>query len=291
MTRSNLLASLTIGCGIIAAASQAGASLVIHFDPNDLGSMYQDGNVSGGTVAVTATGQSIGWIESQVNGFDAQQGLSAKPTLAAGPNAASSPYVMNFNGAQNILMLDVDATNISSPTTELNTDTLSIVLVGRVDSAGSGINHFINFDFDDAGGPQDLVSIEYDHTTGNLTGRASGGSVSTAISTDAYFVAELIWDSSNGISFSVNGVSAGTDTSDALVGADFDRFRLGDLANAGGTGTLLGDIGDVYIFDDATTDNTALVGQLMSDYQVVPEPGSLALLALGGLCAMRRRRH
>ncbi|MFI4859865.1 MAG: PEP-CTERM sorting domain-containing protein [Phycisphaerales bacterium JB063] len=286
MTRQHLLASLSIGIGVIAVSPQAGASLVVHLDPNDLGSVFQDGGVSGGTVAVNAAGQPIGWIESQVNGFDAQQGLDAKPTLAEGPDAAGSPYVMNFNGSQNLLMLDVNATNISSPTTELDTDTMSIVLVGRVGSGGDGVDHFINFNYNTS----DLVSIEYDHATGNLIGRASGGSVSTAVGTDAYFVAELVWDSGNGLSFSVNGVSAGTDTSNALAAANFSRFRIGDLASAGGTGTLLGDIGDVYIFNDATTDNTALVSQLMSDYNVVPEPGSLALLALGGLCAMRRRR-
>lgn len=251
--------------GFLGTASDSHATLVMHFNPSDTTRMFEDGNTGGGTDPIDSPfiGETIRWIESQVNGFDIQQ-AGAGPILGEGPSIAK-PYVLNFNGGtQNLLALDVNAGNILSPETELNTDTLTMVLVGRPTIGASGLSTFINFNYETAMGGPDLVSLEFDHDTSRLIGRASGGSVSTPIIEGRWFVAEFVWDSGNGISLSVDGALVGTDASMAVPGIDFDRFRLGRTASS--TGTLNGSVGDVYIFDSAAEDNTALVAQLLTDY-------------------------
>ena len=79
-----------------------------------------------------------------------------------------------------------------------------------------------------------------------------------------------------------------------------DNALLGSLSPAGGTTFTASDVGqafnaagqiywgqldELYIFDEAISETA--VGNLFTN---IPEPGSLALLALGGLVSLRRRR-
>lgn len=66
-----------------------------------------------------------------------------------------------------------------------------------------------------------------------------------------------------------------------------------DMTHVGaGTATInnsfFGQIDELYIFDEAI--DGATVDSLFTSNTVVPEPGSLALLAFGGLALIRRRR-
>lgn len=248
----------------------------MHFDPSDLSRMFEDGNTGGGTDPLDPPfiGETVRWMESQVNGFDIQQ-ATVGPILGAGPGG-SKPYVLDFNGGtQNLLALSVNAGNILSPVTELNTDTLTVVLAGRANVGPAGLSTFINFNYVAGMGGVDLVSIEYDHDAKQLIGRASGGSISATVAEGEWFVAELVWDGGNGVSLSVDGTLSGTDSSSAVAAADFDRFRLGRVAS--NSGTLNGSIGDVYIFDSATENNGALIESLIAAY-AVPEPSGLVLV-------------
>ena len=275
--------SFRFGAGLLAvslvvfnSSSTSFGGLIMHFDPSDLSRMFEDGNTGGGTDPLDPPfiGETVRWIESQVNGFDIQQ-AGAGPILGAGPGG-SKPYVLDFNGGtQNLLALSVNAGNILSPVTELNTDTLTIILAGRANADAAGLSTFINLNYVAGFGGANLVSLEYDHDANELIGRASGGSVSAAVAEGKWFVAELVWDGGNGVSLSVDGALAGTDASSAVAGIDFDRSRIGRAAS--NSGTLNGSVGDVYIFDSAAENNGALIESLVAAY-AVPEPSGLSLV-------------
>jgi hypothetical protein len=50
----------------------------MHYNPSDLSRMFENGNTTGGTDPLDSPfiGETVRWIESQVNGFDIQQGWS-----------------------------------------------------------------------------------------------------------------------------------------------------------------------------------------------------------------------
>ena len=60
------------------------------------------------------------------------------------------------------------------------------------------------------------------------------------------------------------------------------EYHVG-TTSAGGAGTI-----DVYIDDNPGNDDRTWYDGV--SYEAVPEPGSLALLGLGGLCVLQRRR-
>ena len=260
--------AIAISWGLFHATS-TNATLQMHYDPNIPSTMFENGNTTGGTDPIDPpyVDETIRWMDSTVNLFDIQQ-AGAGPTLVAGPGP-NSPYVLSFSGGtQSLLSLDSNSGNIVSPTTELNTDTMTVVLVGNAGVTGTGTGTYINFNYDVGGA--NLVSLEYDYGSGSVVGRASGGSVSKAVTPGTWFVAEMKWNSGSGVSLAVNGGSAGTSASSAVAGVDFDRFRLGRRAS--NTGTLNGLMGDVYIYDSAAEDTSSLVSQLIADYPNVAAP-------------------
>lgn len=87
----------------------------------------------------------------------------------------------------------------------------------------------------------------------------------------------------------VDGSSVGTfggfDQSDSV--ANFGDIRSNTVDLTGQTGQLV----TLRIFGDQDTDfNNTFVGLTEVEFNAVPEPGSLALLGLGGLALLRRRR-
>jgi len=67
---------------------------------------------------------------------------------------------------------------------------------------------------------------------------------------------------------------------------DFNIISIGD-SYTGTTHSMNGQIDEMYIFDEAI-DSTTVSSLFTSN--VIPEPGSLILLGLGGLTVLRRRR-
>ncbi len=258
-----LVRRMTVIIVLWACAGELPGAELMHFDPGVTASMFENGNATGGTDPIDAPyiGEVIRWMDSQVNNFDVQQATNG-PTLVAGPSA-NSPYALQFTGGQNLLSFDFNDGNIVNPTVELDIDTLTIVVAGKATIGGSGTGHFINFNYDVGGA--NLVSLEYNHATGQLVGRVSGGVVSAPVLEGRWFVAELTWNSGSGVTLGVNGATVDTDASAAVAGVDFDRFRLGSPASTS-AGSLNGFIGDVHIFNTASENNAALISQLVADY-------------------------
>jgi subtilisin-like proprotein convertase family protein len=81
-------------------------------------------------------------------------------------------------------------------------------------------------------------------------------------------------------SYMVSVYDIGTSTAPAATGADLSAFN-GEDAN--GTWSL-------FVFDDAGGDTGAFSGGWTLDIVTIPAPASAALLGLGGIAAIRRRR-
>ena len=96
------------------------------------------------------------------------------------------------------------------------------------------------------------------------------------------------WSDIGGPSMNINGNRMETVFSLASLGLSVgDTFHF-DVATTGGTG---GDPATDLLSSGSTSGNwgeSSAFGTL-NDYTVIPTPGALALLGLGGLCARRRR--
>lgn len=69
------------------------------------------------------------------------------------------------------------------------------------------------------------------------------------------------------------------------IGAQLYNSAIGDYH------AFNGDIAELQINDDASIDIAALHTSLVQNGNYIPEPGSLSLLGLGGLCMLKRRRR
>jgi hypothetical protein len=248
-------------------------------------------------------------MNDQLNSYTIQHPNG--PTIAAGPTSRAV-RALYFDETDQLLGLgatELPHHNMTIFDPVLDTDTLTIVLAGQADASGTGTDRFIDFDFDTTGAFRPgLVGIGYDHEAGQLFGYAGEGVIAHSWTAGEWFVSELVWDSLKGFSFSVfsdDSSLSHTGTSNGYSGMDFDRFRLGrfaSLAPNGDPGDLLGHIGDVYLFDSASEDNTDLIDQLVHDYyygetEQVPEPSTFIVWSLLGGLGMtfgwwrRRRQH
>lgn len=180
-----------------------------------------------------------------------------------------------------------------------------------INTGGYTLMAWVNFD-GVASGSDYIAGKEQSFHLGIRSGNRIWGSVSTtnnpftATGNDGqvldpsggwYHIA-MVYDGANLFRY-INGVEDGTDTDPPMTGnvstqSGTDRdFWVGSSANS--NRDFDGFIDDVALFDEGLSGadllaiyNGGLAGQNVA--QVIPEPGSLALLSLGGLLVLRRRR-
>ncbi len=157
-------------------------------------------------------------------------------------------------------------------------DQITITATGGLSAADATASNFTGFllagFYNDAsfGSADDLILG--DLTT---TSNASDGTPSLYSSSSSFGI--NVW------SFSTDGTVAVTSGAQAFTGSATWAMDPADYA-----GMLAGNTsGDIY-FDADTDDDIAAGATLIGTWNVVPAPGSMALLGLGGIVAGRRRR-
>lgn len=206
---------------------------------------------------------------------------------------------------------DIDSTIRSSSPDGDNTAS-SILFVGDTTTAGDFLRSAISFDLNQA----ELVGATINSVTLTMTVRsARTASADGDIDLELYelsqsFDAGITWNARTG---SANWTAPGGDLGSNLVTVagdpgtaapndtfDFSSASLtSSVASANGSSLYLllksgsedNTADNLFIFaSNVNTTNGAAGPVLTIDYTPVPEPTSLALLGLGGLCMLRRRR-
>ncbi len=133
-------------------------------------------------------------------------------------------------------------------------------------------------------------------TTGNFgVGNPTDVTItSTAINLAAPHVLVATWKNTGVETLYLDGVQVAQNTAVSTNPRDavntVAAFALGaNLALANGDlKPFIGSLAELRVYDDTTIDPVALSNTLSSTY--APEPGSLALIGVGGLALLRRRR-
>ncbi|MBX2851655.1 MAG: PEP-CTERM sorting domain-containing protein [Phycisphaeraceae bacterium] len=254
----------------IASALVAGnASAVTQFDQNVTSDIiFGSGNANGGFTTTRANGVELG-IRGKLR-FDANNSPqdiynsngAGTYTFQAGPaptgfswqqNSPTTP-VWSFDWSVNT-NYDGNGANLDTLTYEIGIDF----------DPGAGTN-FLSFD-PITGVNGATGTVQWDHGIGtNATGNGDGTSISNNAD-DAAGYATLIAD---------NNLAQNSWNYEFFNNTPFDGFDPND------TGVY-----DLYII---ASDLNGEVARVDVSIQVVPEPTSLALLAIGGLAVLRRRR-
>lgn len=102
-----------------------------------------------------------------------------------------------------------------------------------------------------------------------------------------------VFDHVNGESFLyVNGSQVATKSTTRTIIASGQNFAIGNYATGGTTYDFIGGIDDVQVYGEAlsASDVSALFANPGLNLTTIPEPSSTALLGLGGLALILRRR-
>lgn len=127
----------------------------------------------------------------------------------------------------------------------------------------------------DPGFALDLTSLKYDFWVSSGSGVATAATVEAFVSVDGGAFVSFGSTSSSDTGAAGDVAAVGTANLDlsSITGAESVEVRLGVGYSSGNSDSASGFLQGVQLEGD-----------------VVPEPGSLALLGLGGLCVLRRRR-
>ena len=224
-------------------------------------------------------------------------GVSADPTIT-GAGGAAGGYA-SFDGG-NLL----NTTFV--PVTGNDSRTLSMWVRTSADnsaSTGATTTFFAGWGGTDATAVNrydlGLEATKNDQFRNEFNAGAVTSSTGTAINDGTWRHVAVTWDGS-AVTFYLDGAAYGTTNRAAINTASVIGITLGADTRAGGvlSGTttqtpnrfFVGDIDDVQVYDTAlqATDIQTLFA---NPGTAIPEPGSLGLLALGGLACLRRRRR
>jgi hypothetical protein len=156
---------------VVLNETAARANLVVHLDPNVISTLFQDGNNAGGTIPVTGVNDPVRWITDvrsptpgggALDDFVDVQQANVAATLANSPGGT----VLNFAGNGNLLGFDDDSgTTIDGTVGALDTNTITLILVGQANAGGTGNRSFIDFRSDNPC-PIPSTDLACDTTTG-----------------------------------------------------------------------------------------------------------------------------
>lgn len=228
------------------------------------------------------------WTDSSANTYDATSAGLTKPTIVTNvtPNGSSA---VNFAGAQ---YLSIGNSGISSPSATgytifayLSVDASQgqrgIVGASRAAAAyGSGPAYSL-----DVGSSQSFQQHTY------RTWQPSNGPTGATGHPTDEFVNINVATTSNGSTFRFDGaLDTGTAAGMYYDSAAYPLISLG-AAMPDGTASFVGKIAEVRIYSGVLSDadRQTIEGELQAAY--VPEPGTLGLLAMGGLGLLARRRR
>ncbi|QDS98815.1 PEP-CTERM sorting domain-containing protein [Adhaeretor mobilis] len=278
-----ILGALAASC----AARSAIADLVVHFDPNVLSTQFFDGSTSGGNIpaiigdtvgfmtdvrATTpgAAGAGDGWVDAE----GSITGLQSRPEIV--PHL-SQGTVWSVTGGQRLLGRIGASGNTDGVEANFDQNTMSAVVVGRVDASGSGQGYLFDFRDDAATGggsnANDGFALRYDYASGMLQGVAKQTvNASVAMPTGEWFVASYAWDGAAGTATvnvnTISGFTASNTTAAETAALAPDRWR--PVADASGNQGFYGKTGDLMLYNDVL-DHSAVASQLIADYFNVPE--------------------
>ncbi len=309
MRSGNRLKAALVGVGIASSIMASGAfassvptaGLVLGLDasqnltPPSSGTVTMWGDINGGANRVAS--------------------VIGTPTVTTIATPNGSHAAINFDGLSGLVLNDAAALSLQN---------LSIFVIGNLTPSGSIHNsdEFIT-DYHNNGSSNGWATGISDHTpmqngpldpgtpnqpkwfTGPDGADALGGTTgATLVPGTAASNTYLLVNSINGGTKNAdayNGVG-GTiidqhSTSDTVAGIPYDTHEVAaigvlDAFVPAGLQHLTGNIAEVLVYNNAAPgyNQQSVLNSLYNEYGV-PEPSSLALLSLGGLAALRRRRQ
>jgi len=217
----------------------------------------------------------------------AKCGLAAAAAMAAvsGASAAQISWgaASDFDDATDVVNNGSVVQAVSSSAQTVNGVAFSAVApIGDFNSGGQyGNGTFLgltgNSDFDQ-------LAASHQYEGGDLLSTIT---LSGLTATQQYSFQFFIVDTRYGGTFSARTVVLG-DNSGGTASTAVGRSNVAGTAGQTITGTFTADAATQDITFTTTDGNGAITGYVVSE--IVPEPGSLALLGLGGLMMLRRRR-
>jgi len=249
--------SLLLGAACCVAGG-ANAALVAHY------TFDADGTASAGTDATLGEAASIDNTNFVAGGGSLLLDPTAITTDTAGADGAVGGDVFDWSGS------DVRTVAFFVRANSTQVDTL-----GTMISLGSGTGGGNRFD------------IRLDGGNLRLEVQAGGSTTGSALADDTWHHVAIVVPNAtstvNDVQYYIDGALVGNFSNGQNINTGNGPLRMGDSYQDTGR-DFTGNLDDVRLYDSALTANE------IAALAAIPEPGSLALLGLGGLLIARRRR-
>jgi hypothetical protein len=249
--------TLLLGAACSVAAS-ANAGLIAHY------TFDSDGSATVGTDATLGEGASI----------DNTNFVAGGGSLLLDPNA----IVTDTSGADGAVggdSFDWSGSDVRTVTFFVRASSTQVDALGTMISLGSGTGGGNRFD------------IRLDNGNLRLEVQAGGSTTGSALADDTWHHVAIVVPGAtstvNDVQYYIDGALVGTFSNAQNIDTGVGPLRIGDSYQDTGR-DFTGNIDDVRLYD------TALTANEIAALAAIPEPGSLALLGLGGLAMLRRRR-